>query len=665
MSKIIQGETPLVRICLKIIEWGTYIALLSPLVVSSKYYFPFVGPKGLFFMGAVEIVFAAWLILILHAKKYRPKLNIVLIAVLLYMLSVTLSSIFGISFENSFWSKFERMSGLLAHLHFLGFFLVLSSTFKEKFQWKKFFLVNVGVGLLISIISFISQASVKGLIFAARGGSTLGNSSFLGTYLLFCSFFAIYLFFNSKKNTKIFSMVSLVLMVISIWSNEARAATISFFGGVALIGLLYLVFVSGKKYLKIIGKALIIGGVILGIVLGSSVLKEGSFVQNKFIQLTTKSRLVVWDSALKGVGERPLLGWGPENFDFVFIKNFNSCMFLPECGGEIWFDRAHDIIVDTLVNVGIIGLLAYLFLFISVFLLLFKKYYKEKKISFWTFAIFSSLLVAYFVQNLTVFDMISSYIVFFLTLAFVSSLGNKEGEEVCHESKPFAIAFVLLLFIISFFSYIIGPAKAGKETIGAIIAKTADERLNGYKEALKASPIGAYQIREFFAQRTLDILRDPNQNFSTTQAKEELEFLIGELEKTRENNPLDFRNTMKLGELYGRLYFIEEDAIILAEERLEEAIRVSPTNQQGYWQLAQVKAFRNDYVSALELAKQAIALDPRVFDSHSIAIQIANAMGDTEEKDRLIQEAWKINESWLETINQTLNPIKIENQPID
>ncbi len=116
-------------------------------------------------------------------------------------------------------------------------------------------------------------------------------------------------------------------------------------------------------------------------------------------------------------------------------------------------------------------------------------------------------------------------------MAFVSSLGNKEGEETCHESKPFAIALVLLLFIISFFSYVVGPAKSGKETIGAITAKTADERLNGYKEALKDSPIGAYQIREFFAQHTLDILRDPNQNFSTTQAKEELEFLIGELEK--------------------------------------------------------------------------------------------------------------------------------------
>jgi len=665
MGKTINGETPLVKICLKIIKWGTYVALLSPLIVNKNFYFPFVGPKSLFFMGAVEIVFAAWLVLILHTKKYRPKLNIVLISVLLFLISMIISSIFGISFDNSFWSKFERMSGLLVHLHLAGFFLVLSSTFKEKFQWKKFFLVNVGIGLILSIISLISQVSDLNFIFAARGGVTLGNSSFLGTYLLFCSFFVIYLFFNSKKNIQVFSIVSLILMVISMWSNGARAATASFFGGIILIGLLYLAFKSGKKYLNIIGRASIIGGIILGIVLGSFVFKEGSFVQNKFIELTTKSRLVVWDSALKGVPDRLFFGHGPENFDFVFLKSFNPCMFLSECGGEIWFDRAHNIVIDILVNTGIIGLLAYLFLFISVFLLLFKKYFKDKEISFWTFAIFSSLLVAYFVQNLTVFDMISSYLVFFLVLAFVASLGNKTGEEVCYESKPFAITFVLLLFLISFFSYVVGPVKTEKEIIYALASKTPEERLLNYKKALKDSPMGDYQIREFFAQNTLDLLKDPKQTITGAQAKEELEFLIEELEKTREDNPLDFRNTMKLGELYGRLYFIDKEVIILAEKRLEEAITISPTNQQGYWQLAQIKTFKNDFATALTLTKQAIALDPRVFNSHSVAIQVANAMGDIEERDRLIQEAVTIDESWLNKINEIITPAQVENQPID
>ena len=34
-----------------------------------------------------------------------------------------------------------------------------------------------------------------------------------------------------------------------------------------------------------------------------------------------------------------ILGWGPENFYVPFSKHFNPCLFLPECGGEIWFDK--------------------------------------------------------------------------------------------------------------------------------------------------------------------------------------------------------------------------------------------------------------------------------------------------------------------------------------
>lgn len=654
MNNTIQGETPLNRFLLKVIEWGTYLILLSPLVVNKNYYFPFVAPKSLFFMALSEIIIAAWLILILHSKKYRPKLNFVLIAILLFFLSMIISSILGVSFDNSFWSKFERMSGLLMFFHLIGLFLVLSSTFKEKKQWNNFFLTNVLVGLIVSVISFISRGTVDGMIFAAKGGATIGNSSFLGTYLLFSSFFALYLFFHSKQKIKIFSAVSVVLMVIAMWLSGARAATASFLGGIALISLLYFSFVSKKGILNKLGKIAIIGGSILIIFSGFLVFREGSFVQDKFIQLTTRSRLVVWESAMKSFQDKPLFGWGPDNFDFAFLKNFNSCMPLSECGGEVWFDKAHNIIIDTLVTTGIVGLLTYLSIFVSVFVLLFKKF-KEDKISFWTFSIFGSLLVAYFIQNLTVFDMISSYLVFFLSLAFISSLGNDNGEDVSFETKPFAITFILILLIISFFSFIIGPDKAARLTIQAIVTKNPEERIEYYQESVKASPLGDYQTRELFAQTTLDLLMD-NENYSTaTQAKEELTFLIGELEKTRENNPYDFRSIMRLGELYGRLYLIDGESITLAEERLEEAISLSPTNQQGYWNLAQIKIFKGDYITALEIAKEAISLNDKVFDSYSIAIQIANAMGEIDERNRLIEEALKIDQSWEEKLIELFN----------
>ena len=55
-----------------IIFWGDSLALITPLIYSSKYYFPFVGPKSLYFMFFCQVIFFAWLILAIYNKRYRP-----------------------------------------------------------------------------------------------------------------------------------------------------------------------------------------------------------------------------------------------------------------------------------------------------------------------------------------------------------------------------------------------------------------------------------------------------------------------------------------------------------------------------------------------------------------------------------------------------------------
>src|SRR6056297_1708003 len=111
------NKNTLNNICLKIIKYGIFTSLITPLIYSSKYYFPFVAPKSLFFMAIVEIVFFTWLFLAFHNKKYRPNLNTIVAAVVLFILAMAASSIFGVDFSNSFWSKYERMTGLLMYFH--------------------------------------------------------------------------------------------------------------------------------------------------------------------------------------------------------------------------------------------------------------------------------------------------------------------------------------------------------------------------------------------------------------------------------------------------------------------------------------------------------------------------------------------------------------------
>src|SRR3989344_2405547 len=75
---------------------------------------------------------------------------------------------------------------------------------------------------------------------------------------------------------------------------------------------------------------------------------------------TTKARIMNWGTAWQGVKERPVLGWGQDNFAVVFNKYYNPQMY----GQEQWFDRVHNVVFDWLVAGGVLGLLAYLSLFV-------------------------------------------------------------------------------------------------------------------------------------------------------------------------------------------------------------------------------------------------------------------------------------------------------------
>ncbi|GAI14560.1 unnamed protein product, partial [marine sediment metagenome] len=225
--------------------------------------------------------------------------------------------------------------------------------------------------------------------------------------------------------------------------------------------------------------------------------------------------------------------WGPENYTLTFTKFFNPCLFTPRCGGEIWFDRTHNIVFDTLVTTGILGLLTYLGLFFSLFFVLGKRYLKEKSIDFWDFSVFIALPVAYFIQNLTVFDMVASLMMFILILVFGGFLANLGREKERRERfipKHKTMGIILfLIFLFTFSRFIIQPFRTDTFVIKAL--SNPQQRIEFYRKTLETSPMGKYQIREFFAQQSQSIIQNNIQKIPKEDIEKELDFLITELEK--------------------------------------------------------------------------------------------------------------------------------------
>ena len=640
-----------------IIHWGTYLALFTPLILSAKFFFPFVGPKSLYFMGLVEIIFFVWLILVIYYPQYRPRKNPILIALTLFLIVLIFSSLFGQNLSYSFWSKPERMTGLLMWFHLLAFFLVISSVFQKQ-DWKRIFVLSLFVSLILSLIAFFSKNP------AMHGGGTIGNDSFLGTYLIFALFLALYLIFVSEKELRIYSLFCFLIIFLILMLSGARAAKLSFLGGLILLFFLWLIF-SQKRNLRWLGLALLTLFIIFAFSFSFLALQPDSFVRKEIIEKTVGQtfggRFVVWQSAWQGFLEKPLLGWGPENFELSFVTHYDPCLGTPRCGGDIWYDRAHNIIFDTLVSVGLLGMITYLGIFLSVIYLLWKRYFQQK-IEFWVAGIFSVLLISYFVQNLTVFDMVSSYLMFFLVLGFVGSITTPYRETIPTERtgrsiKEMSLIIILILFVFSFFYFVIQPLKTDYYVIAALRSQpVSEERLNYYKKTLATSPFGKYQIREFFGQITLEFAQSekarkvPAENF-----KKEIDFVIEELEKTTIESPLDFRSQLKLGQLYNvYAVLLDQRKILEAERVLEKAIKVSPTNQQGYWALAQTKLYQGKFKEALSLAERAIELEPELLQSHRIVIQIAKIIGNDELAKRKFNEAIEINPDWEDELKRAL-----------
>lgn len=647
------------KLLLGIVKVGVGLALITPLVYNPKYYFPFVGPKSLYFMAFCQVIFFAWLILALYKKQYRPQRNVVAIALAVFVFFMALSAVFGVDPSRSFWSKFERMTGVLMWLNLLGVFLAVCSSLKKWADWKNIFLFSLGVALVVSVMGILEKYGVRQVIFSDRKGATLGNTSFLGSYLIFNFFLSCYLLTQEKKLLlKILLGCLAVLIFLAIYLQGARAATGVSIAGLALVALLFWAFKIKNKIWSIVGKIALGVSVLTVIVAVILLYLPNNPVHNQFGKIATQGRFANWEIAWKGFWERPLLGWGIETYDILFPKYFNPCLFTTKCGGEFWFDRTHNIVLDTLVATGALGFLAYLGIFGALIFVLSKKYFKEKSVDFWTFALFIAMPVAYFVQNLTVFDMVSSLMMFALTLAFVAFLDvfqrpRKASNRLNAKSK-WGLVILLAIFALSFNFFVFKPWQLDKMIIKAVQAQYQDDRLTLYDKTLQTSSLGKYQVTDFFTDHSQRLVQDNIKNINREGGIKELDWAIKETEKRRKESPLDYRIVLKLAQLYNAIVLLDSSKLPLAEQYAQEAMEKSPNNQQSYWVLAQTKLFQQDSKTANELARKAIDLEPGVLRSYQVASQVAMISGNKDEAVEIAQKAVSFNKDWLSSFSGIL-----------
>ncbi|MFA6270192.1 MAG: O-antigen ligase family protein [Candidatus Paceibacterota bacterium] len=628
---------------------GLFIIPFVVLVVSSSLFFPFITGKAFVFRTLVEVVFAGFLILAMRDKSYRPKFSWILGSLVTFLVVMGVADFFGQNSFKAFWSNYERMEGYITLLHLGAYFLVLGSVLKTEQLWNRLLATSLGVSAIMAVYSFLQLA---GKITINQGGvrvdGTLGNAGYLGIYMVFHIFFAALLFVRFRQNwQKILLGVVALMDLVVLYFTATRGAILGLVGG-ALITFGYLLFKShkGEKIRKIA-----LGGVLaLVVFVGLFVaFKNTAFVQKSPVlgrfaslsisEIETQGRYFVWPMAIKGFVEKPILGWGQEGFNFVFNKYYDPKMY----NQEPWFDRAHSTPLDWLIAGGALGLLSYLSIIFALLYYIFKiksdSFKKEEK------AIVLGLISAYFFNNLFVFDQISSYILFFILLAYVHSHSTGEasprfdkfGAKLANifESekwRPMLEALVIILTVVVLYFVIYAPWQQNKDLLEVLQLNNQSKigALEVYNKPLSGYGMGFSESLEHISQTAINIAAN------TSVPVEFKQNLFNNIDKAFGKQLSVAPNDTRYRLFYG-LFLSRFGLYSKAIEQLQTAQKLSPKKQQIYFELVNNFLADGKIAQAVQSAKTAFELEPSYEEARIVYGLTLLASGDKTLSDEILK----------------------------
>ncbi|MDB5259066.1 MAG: hypothetical protein JWO73_274, partial [Candidatus Taylorbacteria bacterium] len=507
---------------------------------------------------------------------------------------------------------------------------------------------------LIVGIEGLQQLATKAADFRIEG--PLGNSSYLGVYALVHIFIALLFWFRNayhihheRTNNGIWKFDSIAQLIgytaiaafnaYVMYHTGTRGSFIGLACGMLFSALAIAIVERTHKVIRGVGIAIVALTLLVVVLLGS--FKNSDFVKShsllaRFSALATfdvkgvlsnegHARTLLWGIAFDGFKQHPLLGWGQDNFGYVFAQHYNPEMY----GQEVWFDRTHNVVFDWLIAAGLLGLLSYLSLFVGLIYLLWRR---SSEFELYERVILTGLLIAYFVHNLFVFDNLSSYIIFFSLLAYVHTIAGKKAllpkleNSQSHAAvfDPVIVGYVCVPVIVillgaSIYFINVKSLKANFTLITSMIScrdRRYDEASAQFKKALAYGTYdGRSEIREQLLSCTTNVIGDP-------KASNELKGVwfndaMAAMKAQIAETPADPRPYMITGSFLNSIGRYEESI-----PYLEQGLKTAPGKQQMMLLLSL------DYLN-LKQTDKAIALLKDAYDitPNNEQIKLAYAAG--------------------------------------
>ncbi len=636
---------------------------LTPLVVNPGL-FPFVFGKAVFYRSVIEVALAlAALLVVLEAltgtagssgsvaDRLRSRARVfkdpLFIALAFFLASAALSVALAPNSYRGFFGGGERGEGFLGVLHY-GIFLTLALLFFNVREWFVFSWLWLAETFVTVFYAWLQFLEVTNFPFAldptAQPGSYTGNPAYLSGHLIIS--LALLPFLYAKTGSRAIRAALLAFAGLSlgtVFIAGIRGAVVGLFAG-ALVAAFSASFQGGaRRSLRIVALASLAALVIFGGVFWAT--RSSEFWQvfpgirrlaktDLLVTPSAATRLIALKVSWEAFKERPLFGWGLENYNIAYNKYYDpSYAFY----AEDWFDRAHNRFVDVATTQGLVGLAAYL----AVLCLMGWKLWKHApqtgisptgRQAGMSAPILLGIFAAYITQNLFIFDQTTSYIVFF-TLAGILIARSPEKESpvtVAPAGRGFSAAALTVALLVvpasgyALYAYNYVPLVQVVRFHSILSLKVGDKILAGADSFLAPYTFIQPAIRAQF----IEVLY--NSNLITAKQFEPLaNKALAAMEGVVEREPFEPRHYAALIESYNERAKKDPANFEKSEAFAREALALTPKRQGMRYYLSFILAGEGRYDEALQIAKDTLAEDDRIAKAHYQLGLIYGLMADS------------------------------------
>lgn len=593
-----------------------YSALLTPLVFLHQIMHPLVIVKTLFFQSLIMLAFAGYATLALFYNEYRPRITPLFLGICALFGAIAVSAVFGVNVGRSIWSNPERMTGIVLIGHLVAYFAMLSGM-RGAFSWRRYLSVSVGVSFAVALLPII-QLVYPSVFFDRLGdrlSGTIGNPIFLATYLFFHVFIAGMLAeqaYTEKKRWWPYALIGIFDLIV-ILLTQTRSALVA----IVVSLIVFSAFIAFRRGIGHARRAVFCAWACILIFAGvfsatraypvwqsvpvlSRIANEGFRADN---------RLYAWQAGLKSFVENPILGVGWNNFYSAFGAHYDPRL-LRSGFTETFFDRPHNVFVQFLSETGAVGFAAYAFLLGYAF-------FRARR-NKWAVA----LLAAYVAQNFFSFDSVSSYVIFFMVLAWIDGgmrldpTGTKPASALSAPREVSVLGLLLITACAGLYYFDYRPYAASRlewTSINYFVQGYIPEGLEYMDEALAAStPYHAYVGKDLYPNIALLYKQD----LPLPDVRNLVEKAVRGMTVAAEAEPTDYGFWIGLADMMPPIAGLDAKYIDEGLLALKTADALSPRRQATEYVRAKLLNLKGDKAGALAAMERAVALDPEVGDAH-------------------------------------------------